>query len=280
MKLLRYGPPGGELPGLLDDRGTIRALSPIVRDIDATVLSPEGLGFLEALIPEKLPAVPGPVRFGPPVARFGEIVAVGLNYRNHAHEANLPIPLEPVLFAKSVASVCGPDDDLVLPPGSEKTDWEIELGIVIGKRAARVSPEQAREHVAGYCLVNDVSERAWQMEHGGQWGKGKSFDTFAPVGPWLATANGMRDPGNIALNLDVNGEPMQRGNTADMIFDIDAIISYVSAVITLHPGTLIITGTPAGVGMGMKPPRYLKEGDIITMSADGLGTQRHVVVRG
>lgn len=280
MKLLRYGLPGEELPGLLDERGTIRALSPVVRDIDETILSPEGLRFLEALDPQKLPAVAGPVRLGPPVGRFREIIAVGLNYRKHAEESNLPLPKEPVIFAKSVSSVCGPDDDIILPSGSEKTDWEIELGIVIGTRASRVGLDRAREHVAGYCLVNDVSERAWQMERGGQWGKGKSFDTFAPVGPWLVTADAVRDPQNIGLNLDVNGEARQRGNTSDMIFGVDAVISYISSYMTLCPGDLIITGTPAGVGMGMKPPCYLKKGDIITMNAEGLGSQRHVVVAG
>jgi len=280
MKLLRYGPLDGELPGLLDDQGIIRALSPVVRDIDETILCPEGLRFLEALNPSKLPAVPNGVRLGSPIARFREIVAVGLNYSKHAEEANLPLPKEPVIFAKSVSSVCGPDDDIIIPPNSKKTDWEIELGIVIGRRVSHICPEQAREYVAGYCLVNDVSERAWQMERGGQWGKGKSFDTFAPVGPWLVTASELKDPQNIKLELDVNDEPMQRGNTSDMIFTVDAIISYVSSYKTLFPGDLIITGTPAGVGMGMKPPRYLKEDDVITMRSSGLGRQRHLVVGG
>jgi ureidoglycolate lyase len=184
------------------------------------------------------------------------------------------------MFSKSVSSVCGPDDDLILPPGSEKTDWEIELGVVIGKKASRVNPEQAGEYVAGYCLVNDVSERAWQLEREGQWGKGKSFDTFAPVGPWLVTADELVNPQNIVLELDVNGKAMQRGNTADMLFNVHTIISYVSSYMTLQPGTLISTGTPSGVGLGMKPPCYLKKGDVISMTAQGLGKQRHLVVAG
>jgi ureidoglycolate lyase len=280
MKLLRYGAPGEELPGLLDEMGIVRSLSPVVRDIDATVFCPEGLRFLEALVPAKLPAVSGAVRFGPPVARFREIIAVGLNYREHAQESHEPSPQEPIVFSKSLSSINGPDDDIVLPPGSKKTDWEIELGIVIGKKASRVSPEQAREHVAGYCLVNDVSERCWQLERGGQFGKGKSFDTFTPVGPWLVTASELPDPQNITLHLDVNGEAMQRGNTRDMIFGVDVIVSYISTFMTLCPGDLISTGTPNGVGFARNPPRFLKQGDRITMTTDVLGAQSHRVVGG
>jgi ureidoglycolate lyase len=227
-----------------------------------------------------LPAVSGKVRLGAPVAAFREIIAVGFNYKEHADEAHAQAPQEPMTFGESVSSVCGPDDDIILPPGSEKTDWEIELGVVIGQKAARVGLDRARDHVAGYCLVNDVSERAWQFEHGGQMGKGKSFDTFTPVGPWLVTASEVPDPQNIRLNQDVNGEAVQRGNTRDMIFGVDAIVSYVSAYMTLYPGDLIITGTPSGVGMGRTPPRFLKHGDVITMTADFLGSQRHRVVGG
>lgn len=280
MRLLRYGSPGEERPGMLDDQGVIRALSPVVRDIDEMILSMEGLRFLEALTPSKLPAVPKPDRFGPPLKRFREIIAVGLNYKEHAQESGVAFPREPVIFAKSLSSVCGPDDDIVLPPGSTKTDWEIELGVVIGTSASRVSPERALDHVAGYCLTNDVSERYWQLERGGQFGKGKSFDTFTPVGPWLVTASSLPDPHNVALHLDVNGKAMQRGTTRNMIFGVDVLVSYISTYMTLQPGDLIVTGTPAGVGNAMTPPRYLKNGDIITMTADALGSQSHRVVGG
>jgi 2-keto-4-pentenoate hydratase/2-oxohepta-3-ene-1,7-dioic acid hydratase in catechol pathway len=276
MKLLRYGPMGQELPGILDSRGNIRALRPIVRDIDATVLSPEGLRFLAALDVSKLPLVSNPGRLGSPIGAVREIIAIGLNYREHAKESGLSIPSEPVVFGKSTSSISGPDDDILLPPGSEKTDWEIELGIVIGSVAKHVTTEAARQYVAGYCMVNDVSERAWQIERGGQWGKGKSFDTFTPVGPWLVTGDEL-DPNALDLNLQVNGQTRQHGNTSDLIFDVDTVVSYVSQFMTLMPGDLIITGTPAGVGLGMKPPKYLADGDVVDMSVTGLGTQRHAV---
>jgi ureidoglycolate lyase len=277
MKLLRYGPPGEELPGLLDADGHVRALSPIVREIDADVLSPEGLGVLAAIDPQRLPKVHAPQRLGPPVSRVREIIAIGLNYRDHALEANLPIPTEPVVFSKSTSSLCGPDDDILLPRGSVSTDWEVELGIVIGASAANVDRDDAWRCIAGYCMVNDVSERDWQLSRGGQWGKGKSFDTFTPMGPWLVTTDELAQPRELALTLEVNGERRQHGKTADMIFGVDEIVSYCSRFMTLKPGDLIITGTPAGVGLGMRPPQYLKDGDVVDMRITGLGTQHHKV---
>jgi 2-keto-4-pentenoate hydratase/2-oxohepta-3-ene-1,7-dioic acid hydratase in catechol pathway len=260
--------------------GSVRALSPIVKDIDETVLSPDGMRFLEALDPLKLPRVDVPGRIGSPLADVREIIAVGLNYRQHAAEANLPIPSEPVVFFKSTSSICGPSDDILLPPGSINTDWEIELGIVIGSTAARIDKSEARKCIAGYVMVNDVSERHWQIERGGQWSKGKSFDTFTPVGPWLVSARELREPESLELKLDVNGTACLRGNTADMIFDVDTIVSYCSQFMTLRPGHLIITGTPAGVGFGMTPKTYLAHGDIVDMSITGLGTQRHLIRAG
>ena len=286
MKLLRYGPHGQDLPGILADDGSVRALSPIVKDIDETVLSADSMCFLEALDPLKLPRIDAPERIGSPLADVKEIIAVGLNYRQHATEANLPIPSEPVVFFKSTSSICGPGDDILLPPGSINTDWEIELGIVIGTTASRIDKDEARNCIAGYVmvndvseLVNDVSERRWQIERGGQWSKGKSF-AFMPVGPWLASASELRETGLLELTLDGNGTARQRGNTADMIFDIDTIVSYCSQFMTLRPGSLIITGTPAGVGFGMKPQTYLAQGDIIEMLITGLGTRRHLVRAG
>jgi 2-keto-4-pentenoate hydratase/2-oxohepta-3-ene-1,7-dioic acid hydratase in catechol pathway len=280
MKLLRYGPQGQELPGMLATDGSVRALTPIVKDIDETVLSPDGMRFLEALDPLKLPRIEAPGRIGSPLGDVKEIIAVGLNYRQHAMEASLPIPSEPVVFFKSTSSICGPGDDILLPPGSINTDWEIELGIVIGSTASRIDKTEARNCIAGYVMVNDVSERQWQIERGGQWSKGKSFDTFTPVGPWLLSASELREPGSLELKLDVNGTACQRGHTADMIFDVDTIVSYCSQFMTLRPGSLIITGTPAGVGFGMKPQTYLAQGDIVEMSITGLGTQRHCVCAG
>jgi ureidoglycolate lyase len=277
MKLLRFGNAGEERAGLLDAQGQVRSLSPIVRDIDATVLSPDGLRFLAALDPAKLPLVAAPGRIGSPVSQFRQIFGIGLNYKDHAIEAKLPIPEEPVVFHKSTSSICGPNDDIVLPADSKKTDWEVELGVVIGSTAAHVGVADAGRHIAGYCLVNDVSERYWQMERGGQWGKGKSFDSFTPVGPWLVTADEVGDPQALALSLDVNGQRMQNGNTAEMIFSVHTIVSYLSQFLTLQPGDLIITGTPAGVGLGMTPPRFLQKGDTVAMAATALGTQQHRV---
>ncbi|WNC95511.1 fumarylacetoacetate hydrolase family protein (plasmid) [Paraburkholderia sp. FT54] len=277
MKLLRYGPAGHELPGLLDLEGNVRALRPIVHDIDNDVLSPEGLRFLEALDPKKLPLVDKPGRLGAPLAAVRQIVAIGLNYLAHANEAGLPVPAEPVVFQKSTSSISGPDDEVILPPGSEKTDWEIELGVVIGSVARRVDKSSAYAHIAAYCMVNDISERAWQIDRAGQWGKGKSFDTFTPIGPWLVTGSEV-DPNALTLSLKVNGEIRQQGDTSDLIFDVGTLVSYVSQFMTLMPGDLIITGTPSGVGLGMKPPRFLAAGDVIDMTITGLGTQRHSVI--
>jgi len=280
VKLVRYGMPGTELPGLLDPDGTLRALSPIVADIDATVLSPAGLRFLAALDASKLPAVEGRPRLGAPLGAVREIIAIGLNYRDHATEAGLPIPAEPVVFSKSTSSICGPDDDIRLPAGSVRTDWEVELGIVIGSTTSCVDEEAAWASIAGYVMVNDVSERDWQMNKGGQWGKGKSFDTFTPIGPWFVSADEAGAPDNLQLSLTVNGEQRQRGNTQDMIFPVNRIVSYVSQFMTLRGGDLIITGTPAGVGLGMKPPQFLKAGDVVEQYVTGMGMQTHRVAGG
>ncbi|WP_028208168.1 fumarylacetoacetate hydrolase family protein [Paraburkholderia nodosa] len=277
MKLLRYGSAGAELPGVLDSEGRIRALSPIVRDIDQDVLSPEGRRFLSAVDVTQLPVVPGTPRLGPPVRSVREIIAIGLNYSDHALEAALPIPDEPVVFGKSTSSISGPYDDIVLAPGSTRTDWEIELGIVMGSVASRVGPDEAMASVAGYCMVNDVSERQWQLHHNGQWGKGKSFDTYTPIGPWLVTPDEIANPQALELRLSVNDQQRQLGRTEDMICGVAHLVSYCSQFMTLQPGDLIITGTPAGVGLGMKPPAYLAAGDVITMGITGLGQQRHVV---
>ncbi|HLT98474.1 MAG TPA: fumarylacetoacetate hydrolase family protein [Burkholderiaceae bacterium] len=278
MKLLRYGPAGEELPGMMDAQGRIRALSPVVRELDASMLSLDGLRVLAAIDVEKLPLVEGSPRIGSPLSRFHEVIGIGLNYRDHALEANLPIPTEPIVFDVAVASVCGPNDPIIVPPGSTHTDWEVEVGIVIGSRVTRVDEQGALAAIAGYCGVNDVSERDWQMNRGGQWGKGKSFDSFTPVGPWIATADEIADPSNLELRLTVNGELRQHGNTRDMIFSAAFLVSHLSQFMTLHPGTLIITGTPAGVGLGMKPQQFLKAGDVVEQSVTGLGSQRHEVV--
>jgi len=278
MKILRYGEIGDERPGILDQDGQIRSLRPVVHDIDASLLAPDALRFLEALDPRKLPLVRDAGRIAPPVAQFRQIIAIGLNYRDHATESGAQIPEEPVVFQKSVSSIAGPDDDITLPADALKTDWEVELGIVIGSRASHVDASQAQNHIAGYCLANDVSERHWQLERGGQWGKGKSYDSFTPVGPWLVTCSELKDPASLSLTLDVNGVRKQNGSTSDMIFDVNTIVSYLSQMMTLAPGDLIITGTPAGVGMGAKPQQFLKAGDRITMAGTGLGTQSHAVV--
>lgn len=278
MKILRYGEIGDERPGILDQDGKIRSLRPVVRDIDASLLAPDALRFLEALDPRKLPLVQEPARIAPPVAQFRQIIAIGLNYRDHATESGAQIPQEPVVFQKSVSSIAGPDDDITLPANALKADWEVELGIVIGTRASHVDAAHAQDYIAGYCLANDISERHWQLERGGQWGKGKSYDSFTPVGPWLVTRSELQDPNALSLTLDVNGVRKQNGSTSDMIFDVNTIVSYLSQMMTLAPGDLIITGTPAGVGMGAKPQQFLKAGDRVTMTGTGLGTQSHAVV--
>ncbi|MDQ7982305.1 fumarylacetoacetate hydrolase family protein [Paraburkholderia sp. SARCC-3016] len=278
MKLFRYGPVGHERPGIIDANGAMRSLYPVVREIDDTVLSPEGLNFLRALDASRLPEVPADTRIGVPLSSVRGITAIGLNYTDHAREANMAIPTEPVVFSKATSSLAGPNDDILLPARSEKTDWEVELAIVIGSTASNLSLAQAHSAIAGFCLVNDVSERSWQLERNGQWGKGKSFDTFTPLGPWLVTPDEVDNAKNLALTLSVNGVPRQIGNTEDMIFPVDTIVSYVSSFQTLHAGDVIITGTPAGVGMGMKPPVFLGGGDVIDMAITGLGTQKHHVV--
>ena len=273
MKLLRYGPAGQEKPGLLDRDGRIRDLSGAVRDIAGEALAPTALDRLRRLDPASLPLVSGSPRLGPCVGSVSKIVAIGLNYRLHAQEAGAAIPSEPIFFMKATSSICGPNDDVIIPKNSQKADYEVELGIVIGSLARQVSKSDARKHVAGYCVVNDVSEREFQIERGGQWTKGKSADTFCPTGPWLVTVDEVSDPGKLALWTEVNGERRQNSNTADLIFGVDEIVSYVSQFMTLLPGDVIPTGTPSGVGMGFKPPKFLKPGDRVRLSVEGLGEQ-------
>lgn len=279
MKLLRHGPVGQERPGALDVDGQARDLSLLVPDFTPEWLSPAKLQALAAIDLKRMPLVPQGARLGTPIAGTRQFVAIGLNYRKHAEEAGMELPKEPVVFHKALTSLAGQNDDIVLPPGSETGDWEIELGLVIGTTARQVSPENALAHVAGYCLSNDVSERDWQLKRGGQWTKGKSFDGFGPIGPWLVTADELPDPGNIPLELKVNDQVRQRSNTSDMIFPVAQIISHLSQFMTLLPGDVVITGTPSGVGLGIKPqPVFLKRGDIMTLSAGPLGTQRQRVV--
>jgi 2-keto-4-pentenoate hydratase/2-oxohepta-3-ene-1,7-dioic acid hydratase in catechol pathway len=278
MKLLRYGPAGQEKPGLLDRDGRIRDLSGAVRDIDGEALARASLEGLRRLDPASLPLVPDTPRLGPCVGAVSKIVAIGLNYRLHAQEAGAAIPSEPIFFMKATSSICGPNDDVIIPKNAQKADYEVELGIVIGSLARHVGKADARRHVAGYCVINDVSEREFQIERGGQWTKGKSADTFCPIGPWLVTADEVPDPGKLALWTEVNGERRQNSNTGDLIFGIDEIVSYVSQFMTLLPGDVIPTGTPSGVGMGFKPPKFLKPGDRVRLSVEGLGEQNQRLV--
>lgn len=276
MKLLRWGPAGHEKPGLLDADGNIRDLSGIVTDINAHTLSPAGLASLSAHAIGALPLVPSDARLGTPIAHVSKIVCVGLNYADHAAESGMPIPEEPVLFLKATSSLTGPNDDVVMPRNATKTDWEVELGIVIGSRASYVEESDAMKYVAGYCVVNDVSERAFQLERGGQWDKGKGCDTFSPVGPWLVTRDEVADPQNLGLWLTVNGRRYQDGSTKTMIFGVAHLVSYISQFMTLLPGDIISTGTPPGVGLGQKPPVYLRHGDVMHLGIAGLGEQRQV----
>ena len=276
MKLVRVGAPGAERPGLIDTQGRVRDLSGVVGDLGPQQLSDAALAQLAGVDIAALPVVQD-TRFGVPWTGIGKIIAIGLNYADHAAEAGLPPPAEPILFLKANSALNGPNDAVMLPRGSEKTDWEVELGVVIGKTASDVSREEALSHVAGYCVVNDVSEREFQLERGGTWDKGKGCDTFCPVGPWLVTRDEVPDPQALGLWLDVNGERAQRGNTATMVFGVAHLVSYVSRFMTLHPGDLICTGTPPGVGMGAKPPRYLKAGDTMRLGIDGLGVQTQTV---
>ena len=278
MRLVRYGDAGKEKPGVLDGNGAIRDLSSIVADIDGAALTPEGQAKLRAANVDSLPKVPGSPRLGAPVANPSKLVAIGLNYSDHAKESNMPIPGEPIVFMKATTSICGPNDTVLLPRGSKKGDWEVELAFVIGRKAQNVSEADALDFVAGYTVCNDVSEREWQLEHGGQWVKGKSFDTFAPIGPWLVTGDEIRDPQNLAMWLDVNGQRKQTGNTNTMIFGVKKLVSYLSYILTLMPGDIVTTGTPPGVGMGIKPsPQFLKAGDLMRVGIDGLGEQRQEV---
>ena len=278
MKLLRYGPAGQEKAGALDAQGRMRDLSLLVPDLTPEWLAPERLKALQAIDLQKLPLVDESVRIGVPVAGSRQFIAIGLNYRKHAEEAGMDIPKEPVIFTKAITSLSGPNDDIVLPDGAQEGDWEIELGLIIGTKAQKVPVEKALEHVAGYCLANDVSERNWQAKRGGQWSKGKSFDTFGPIGPWLVTTDEIPDPQVLEMELTVNGETRQKSNTADMIFPVAQIVSHLSQFMTLLPGDVVITGTPSGVGLGMKPQQFLKKGDVITLRMDQLGTQKQKVV--
>ena len=278
MKLVRYGNLGKEKPGLFDCDGKLRDLSAVVKDIGADQLSDAALAKLRKLNTAKLPLVKGNPRIGCPVANVGKFIAIGLNYSDHAAESGMPIPKEPVVFMKAISCIQGPNDNVMLPKGSVKGDWEVELGIVIGTKAQYVSQKDALNFVAGYCTINDVSEREYQLERGPQWDKGKGCDTFGPIGPWLVTRDEMPHVGKLAMWLDVNGKRMQTGSTKTMIFGVAKLVSYLSQFMTLMPGDVITTGTPPGVGLGMKPPQYLKKGDVMTLGIEGLGEQRQVVV--
>jgi 2-keto-4-pentenoate hydratase/2-oxohepta-3-ene-1,7-dioic acid hydratase in catechol pathway len=277
MKLLRYGPAGQERPGLCDASGVTRDLSGIVDDIAGDVLRPESLARIATIDPASLPAVPGEPRLGPCVGRVGKFVCAGLNYSDHAAESGMAIPVEPIVFMKATSSICGPNDGIVLPVGSQKTDWEVELGIVIGKPGHYIPESRALDHVAGYCVVNDVSERAFQLEGTGQWTKGKSADTFGPMGPWLVTADEVPDWSNLDLWLDVDGRRFQQGSTRTMIFGVPYLVSYLSRYMSLQSGDVISTGTPPGVGLGQKPPVFLRPGQEVRLGVQGLGEQRQQV---
>ena len=277
MKLVRYGNNGQEKPGLIDGEGKLRDLSVAIETIDQATLSPQGLNSLRSIAPDSLPRVKGTPRLGVPFTGISKIVGVGLNYSDHAKEAGMPIPSEPILFMKATTCISGPSDPLLLPPGSVKTDWEVELAIVIGSVARHVPLEQALDHVAGYCVANDVSEREYQLERGTQWDKGKGYDTFGPLGPWLVTRDEVPDPQDLHLWLELNGQRVQDGSTANMVFGCAELVSYISRFMTLLPGDVIVTGTPPGVGLGMKPPRFLQAGDSLRLGIDGLGVQEQVV---
>lgn len=274
MKLLRYGNPGEEKPGLLDAEGTLRDLSGVITDLGGDTLLPENLQQLAGLDPQSLPEVSGSPRIGPCVQGVGKFICIGLNYADHAAESGMQVPPEPVIFFKATSAICGPNDEVRIPRGSEKTDWEVELGVVIGKPAKYIDETQALEHVAGYCVVNDLSERAFQLERAGQWVKGKSSDTFGPIGPWLVTRDEVPDPQNLGMWLDVDGHRYQNGSTQTMVYGVAHLVSYLSQFFTLHPGDIISTGTPPGVGMGQKPdPIYLKPGQTMRLGIEGLGEQ-------
>jgi ureidoglycolate lyase/2,4-diketo-3-deoxy-L-fuconate hydrolase len=273
MKLVRFGPQGQERPGLVDRNGNLRDLSAHVPDIAGAALTPDGLDRLGAIDPLSLPRVEGTPRLGACVGQVGKMVCVGLNYTDHAAESGMAVPAEPVLFFKATSALCGPNDDVQIPPGAEKVDWEVELGVVIGKPARYVDKARAMDHVAGYCIVNDVSERAYQLERGGQWDKGKGCDTFGPLGPWLVTRDEVPDPQALDLWLEVDGRRYQQGNTRTMVFDVATLVSYISQFMSLQPGDVISTGTPPGVGLGQKPPVYLRAGQQMRLGIAGLGEQ-------
>jgi len=278
MKLLRFGPSGAEKPGLLDTEGQIRDLSGIIDDIAGDILSAEGLAKIAAIDPATLPLAPAGSRYGPCVGRVGKFICIGLNYADHAAESNLPVPDEPVLFMKATSAIVGPNDEVLKPRGSTKLDWEVELGLVIGKKASYVSEAEALDYVAGFCTINDVSERNFQTERGGTWDKGKGCDTFGPIGPWLVTKDEAGDVNNLKMWLDVNGKRFQNGSTATMVFKPAFLVHYVSQFMSLHPGDVISTGTPPGVGLGQKPePIYLNVGDVMELGIEGLGTQKQTV---
>lgn len=280
MKLLRYGPAGAEKPGLLDSTGTIRDLSGVVPDIARETLLPESLDRLRKLDPNSLPRVNGTPRIGPCVGQVGKFICIGLNYADHAAESNMPLPKEPIVFMKATSAIVGPNDNLEIPRGSTKTDWEVELGVVIGKPAKYVKEADAVSHVAGYCVIHDVSEREFQLEGTGQWVKGKSADTFGPIGPWLVTTDEVKDPGHLHLWLEVDGDRYQDGSTDTLIFGVSYLVSYLSRFMSLQPGDIISTGTPPGVGHGKKPPVYLRAGQVVRLGVEGLGEQRQNVVAG
>ncbi len=278
MKLLRYGDAGAEKPGLLDANGTIRDLSGVVPDISGAAISPAGLSRLAAVDPASLPAVPGSPRLGPCVAGTGKFICIGLNYADHAAESGMAVPPEPVVFMKATSAICGPNDPIVIPRTSVKTDWEVELAVIIGHRAKYVSEAEAMDHVAGYAVVNDISEREFQIERAGQWTKGKSCDNFGQIGPWLVTKDEIADPQNLPMWLKVNGQTKQNGSTRTMVYGVAHLVSYLSRFMSLLPGDVISTGTPPGVGMGQKPPRYLRAGDVVELGIEGLGAQRQDVI--
>jgi 2-keto-4-pentenoate hydratase/2-oxohepta-3-ene-1,7-dioic acid hydratase in catechol pathway len=278
MKLVRYGPPGQEQPGLIDAAGTLRDLSSRLGDLSGDSLHPQALREIAALDPNTLSAVAGGPRFGPCVAGTGKFIGIGLNYSDHAAEVGLKAPAEPILFMKATSAISGPNDPIEIPRNSTKTDWEAELGVVIGKIARYVPEDRAMDYVAGYCVVNDVSEREFQMEREGQWTKGKSADTFGPIGPWLVTCDEIPDPQDLNVWLEVNGHRYQNGNTRTMIFGVRFLVSYLSQFMSLHPGDIVSTGTPPGTGLALDPPKYLKPGDIVALGVDGLGEQRQEVI--
>jgi len=278
LKLLRFGLPGRERPGILDANGRIRSLEGVIPDLAGEAISPTGLEILRALDPARLPIVEGPVRLGPCVAGVGKFICIGLNYADHAAETGAQVPSEPVMFMKATSAISGPDDDVVIPRGSMKTDWEVELGVVIGSRAKYVSETDALEHVAGYCVVDDLSEREFQLERKGQWSKGKGCDTFGPIGPWLVTKDEVVDPQRLHLWLEVDGHRYQDGNTRTMVYGVAVLVSYLSQFMSLLPGDVISTGTPPGVGLGQKPPVFLRAGQTIRLGIDGLGVQTQKTV--